>query len=206
MLVTKRYEQLVSTPSDINEHLPTLYRYAQTCDTIAELGVRDIVSTWAFIKGLSDNKGGNRRLYSVDLCKPPQIEEVAEIAREAGVDLTFYESDSATVEFSTPVDLLFIDTWHVYAHLKRELKHHVNATSPGRYIILHDTEVDKDSGESIREGMDIRMQSKRFGYPEDEIRCGLKRAVDEFLEAHRGTWVIREHFPNNNGLTVLERA
>ena len=34
------FNNLKSTPSDINEHLPTLLRYAQECDHITEMGVR----------------------------------------------------------------------------------------------------------------------------------------------------------------------
>jgi hypothetical protein len=29
-----KYEQLRNTPSDINEHLPTLKKYTEECDTI----------------------------------------------------------------------------------------------------------------------------------------------------------------------------
>jgi hypothetical protein len=43
------FNNLKSTPSDINEHLPTLLRYAQECDHITEMGVRWVVSTYAFV-------------------------------------------------------------------------------------------------------------------------------------------------------------
>ena len=42
----QRINQLFQTPSDINEHLPTIIKYGQECDHITEMGVRGIVSTW----------------------------------------------------------------------------------------------------------------------------------------------------------------
>ena len=41
--------------SDINEHLPTLKRYAEDCDHITEMGVRWLVSTIAFMMGQPKN-------------------------------------------------------------------------------------------------------------------------------------------------------
>ena len=42
--VKNRYTRLCATKSDINEHLPTLYRYATQCERIVELGIRGGVS------------------------------------------------------------------------------------------------------------------------------------------------------------------
>ena len=36
-------------PSDINQHLPTLKRYSDQCEVVVEMGVRNVVSTWAFL-------------------------------------------------------------------------------------------------------------------------------------------------------------
>ena len=48
-MIENYYNNLVNTPSDINEHLPTLRKYAEECDHITEMGVRWIVSTYAFL-------------------------------------------------------------------------------------------------------------------------------------------------------------
>ena len=45
----QRINQLYQTPSDINEHIPTLISYGQECNHITEMGVRGIISTWAFL-------------------------------------------------------------------------------------------------------------------------------------------------------------
>jgi len=100
-------------------------------------------------------------------------------------------------------DMIFIDTWHIYGHLKRELeKMHSYAK---KYIVMHDTEIDKIHGESIRVGSNIKLQSIESGYPEEEITCGLQKAIDEFLQNHP-EWRIKDQFTHNNGLTTLERV
>jgi hypothetical protein len=47
-LVDSKYNDVANSFSDINEHIPTLYEYAKNCEVIAEMGVRGVVSTWAF--------------------------------------------------------------------------------------------------------------------------------------------------------------
>ena len=46
-----KYNELCVTPSDINEHLPTLKVYAEQCEHVTEMGVRGIVSTYALLMG-----------------------------------------------------------------------------------------------------------------------------------------------------------
>lgn len=68
------------------------------------------------------------------------------LAAVLGIDLRFVCHNSATVHFGGPVDLLFIDSLHVYGHLKRELDfHHRNVN---HYIIMHDTTTTTDAWES----------------------------------------------------------
>jgi hypothetical protein len=50
--ILSKYNRNCITYGDIHEHLPTLMKYAEECDSIIELGVRGVVSTWAFITGL----------------------------------------------------------------------------------------------------------------------------------------------------------
>ncbi len=47
--VEENYNVLVKIPSDINEHLPVLKKYAEQCDHVTEMGVRYIVSTFALV-------------------------------------------------------------------------------------------------------------------------------------------------------------
>ena len=189
--------------SDINEHLPTLRRYAKECETICEMGVRGIVSTWALLAGLMDSEHQNKRMVCVDIVDT-NMDSIRDIARKVGINVMFMKGDSATLDLPLErTDMLFIDTWHVYGHLKRELiKHHAKVN---KYIVMHDTEIDKIHGESLRNRENIPLQSKQTGYPEEEIACGLEKVIEEFLIEHENKWAIHERFTNNNGLTILKR-
>ena len=55
------YEKMCEKPSDINEHLPTLKKYASECDHITEMGVRTVVSTYALMMGKP------KKLISIDI-------------------------------------------------------------------------------------------------------------------------------------------
>jgi len=100
-------------------------------------------------------------------------------------------------------DLMFIDTWHVYAHLKRELVWHESKVR--KYIVLHDTTVDGVDGEALRTFQDIPRLASMFNYSVAEISVGLWPAVEEFLVSYHGTWELARRYTNNNGLTVLKR-
>jgi len=185
--------------SDINEHLPTLYRYAKECSHITEIGVRSAVSSYAFGFGLKGTP--NNKLIQIDLNDHANIREFASKCAAEGVNTVFYQGNDLDVPME-PTELLFIDTWHVYGHLKRELARWHSSVS--KYIIMHDTTVDEWEGETIRCRMNASEQSRTSGYPIEEINKGQWPAIEEFLRDHP-EWVLKERFTNNNGLTVLSR-
>lgn len=197
------YMKMCRMPSDINQHLEILSNYSTQCQAIAELGVRDCISTWAFINGLKDNNSEIKVLYSIDILDVPDIEFVINQAQDAGIDMKFFKESSLSVQIPTEIDMVFIDTWHIYAQLKRELQRYAPVTR--KYIIMHDTEVDKMTGEAVRLGCDISELSKESGFPEEEISKGLGPAIVEFVNENSDTWRFKEHYSNNNGLTILER-
>ncbi len=206
MSIDQLYHLSCIQPSDIHEHLPTLYNYALECNSICEFGVRNTAnSTRAMVKALVDNRrngnSGELSYIGVDL-NDCGINYIQQICNQNKIDYMFITGDSAKITIPE-VDLLFIDSWHVYGHLKRELeKHHSKAK---KYIIMHDTECDGEEGESIRNKWDTKKQAEETGYPEEEIRKGLRYAIEEFLEAHP-EWKLKEEFKNNNGLTILNRV
>jgi hypothetical protein len=53
--IKSKYNILCDETSDINEHLPTLFKYASECESIIELGIRGCISSWAFVFGLLNN-------------------------------------------------------------------------------------------------------------------------------------------------------
>jgi hypothetical protein len=59
--INKKYEILCNTKSDINEHLPVLFKYASKCDSAIECGVRRCVSCWSLLHGLLSNEAINEK-------------------------------------------------------------------------------------------------------------------------------------------------
>lgn len=199
MSIQSRYLTAAATPSDINEHLPVLFDYTKRCSSVVECGVRDIVSSWAFAYGLMGVPDNQYTL--VDPYRGGEMDSFLTTCRDAGVNAEFVNQSDLECPL-VKADLLFIDTWHVYGQLKRELNRW-NA-SIAKYIILHDTTVDGEKGETIRVGWNATLQSARSGIPVSEINKGLWPAVTEFLTDHP-EWTLERRLTNNNGLTILSR-
>lgn len=184
-------EHITSTPSDINEHILTLKKYAEDCDSITELGVRWVVSTFAFIFAHP------KKITSIDLFHPShwgeeansRIKFVENYSIKNKIDFSFIAGNSCDIEIED-TDLLFIDTLHRYGQLKIELEKHSKKCK--KYIILHDTTLFA----FIDEGIDY-IDTKL-----DTSKIGLWAAVEEFLQENKD-WYIVEKKSNNNGLTVL---
>jgi hypothetical protein len=136
-MIKDEFKLRCDTPSDINEHLVALSELSKECNHITEMGVRYIVSTWAFLEGL---KGRNGKLVSIDIEPPSRfggnLTQVMDMAEEEGVDFEFRLADTLQIEIDE-TDLLFIDTLHEYAQLKEELKLH--ADKARKYIAFHDS-------------------------------------------------------------------
>ena len=95
-----------NTPSDINEHFPALIEYGQKCETIIEMGVRGICSTWAFL-------GTNpKQLTSYDIQDPEEwdqsIQDVYDTAEAYQIPFKFIQADVLKVEIDE-CDLLFLN-------------------------------------------------------------------------------------------------
>ena len=191
--ILKKYGDLSHIPSDINEHLKTLRRYAEECDEIIEMGVRTIVSTWAFLSA------SPKKMTSIDLLHPSaygaNLNEVYESVEGTGIEFNFIESDSLLIDIEE-CDLLFIDTWHDFLQLKKELTRHHSKVR--KYIILHDTV----SFGYANEPLDWNYPPKNTS--ETNLPAGLCPAIDEFLLSNKD-WCLFERHSNNNGLTVLKR-
>ena len=198
-MIHRKFVQACVSPSDIHEHLPTLRRYAEECSHITECGVRTVVSSYAFADALMSKPGAH--LVQVDPQWHSNIGAFQSECASEGLTTSFYKQSDLECPLHE-TDLLFIDTWHVYGQLKRELaRWHPYVRN---YIVLHDTTVDEWQGETIRCGWDADRQSRETGIPADEIRKGLWPAIAEFL-SEKQEWTLRERFVNNNGLTVLEK-
>lgn len=171
------YNEKCSITSDINEHLPTLKKYAEECEHITEMGVRWIVSTYAFLMG----KPKKMVSYDINFINTDQIKEMV----KNDTEFEFKVADTTNLEIET-TDLLFIDTLHNYNQIKAELSLHGNKSN--KYIIFHDTTIFEWIGESYQ----------------GNYERGIWYAIEEFLEENPH-WEILERYTNNNGLTILKR-
>jgi hypothetical protein len=211
-VLIKKFRTMCNTASDINEHLPTLFRYAKQCNSALELGVRGCVSSWAITAGLLENKNGTRKRIFMNDSRECQVGELVDVLEPLGIDVKYEWKNDLEIVFGADekYDMVFIDTWHVYGQIKRELeKFSAIAT---KYIIMHDTTVDEVDGETVREyGYNYQQAFGRAtelaastGIPRDEILKGMWYGIQEFLANHP-EWFIKDRFFNNNGLMVLAR-
>lgn len=174
------YKALCETKSDINEHLPVLYRYASQSKVVVELGTRYAVSTIALLNGLKSETP--KSLFAYDIVRTGEVNICETLAIDNGINFTFTQADDLAIKIPE-CDFLFIDTLHDYKQLSQELALHSGRVR--KWIALHDTtsfgHVDESGGGS-----------------------GLMKAVNEFLAY--GNFKIKESYRNNNGLTILERV
>lgn len=134
MTIEKKYQQLLKKPSDINLNFPMIRESVEKGDRVVELGVRNCVSTWALLAGKP------KWLVSVDVVQPADeiLIEVGKTADAEGIEFGFVQQDSTTV-FIPNIDVLFIDTLHLYSHIVKELFRHSEQVN--KRIIFHDFKI-----------------------------------------------------------------
>lgn len=193
------FMNLVNQPDrgsvDIVEHLPTLRNLANECKHVTEFGTRWGISTSALICGQPDT------VVSYDINRgffEPYKSEAEALAQTAGVNFQFVEGDVLGVDIEE-TDLLFIDTYHTYNQLTKELNKHSSKVK--KYIVLHDTVT---YGTEDEKPYDNGVVSDQLTGLQSATQ-GLWMALEDFLEANTD-WMVKEHYENNNGLTVLERV
>jgi hypothetical protein len=188
--ILEKYNHHKNTPSDINEHLETLYNLGQECSHITEMGVRWVSSTWPLVYS------NPKKIISYDIVTNPNIIEVINLCNEYSVDYSFHEKDVLNIEIE-PTELLFIDTLHTYNQLINELKIHSNKVS--KYIVLHDTEFFGRVDETVYEHASYLIKESAT------TKQGLMTAVEDFLLTDLGqSWELFKIYENNNGLTILK--
>ncbi len=185
MNIETKYAECCAIESDINHLLPYIRQYAAMGESYTEMGVRRPTSIYA---GLS---AGCKVVRGYDIGRYPEVDELEQLAKDAGVDFEFIQKDVLTIDIE-PCDMLFIDTWHVYGQLKAELARH--APNVKTRIGFHDTTsfewVNEDAYEGVSQGL--------------EPGVGLWPAIQELLDT--GEWVIEFRTTINNGLTIIKRA
>lgn len=193
-MIQEKFLQACSKQSDINEHLPTLLRYGKECNHITEMGVRDVVSTWAWLMAQPD------KLVCYDIVKSDAIN----LAIEHSDIINFIEADVLKIEIEE-TDLLFIDTLHTYTQLKQELALH--ASKVREYIVFHDVVTygykPEPSQFNTHKGV-VKQHEKILANYVDGDK-GIMPAIEEFLDENP-EWRVKEMFTNNNGLLIIQRV
>jgi predicted O-methyltransferase YrrM len=148
-----------------NQHLVTL------CMLVAEFGLKTSLeigtqyghSTVALLEAAKTIDG---RVYSVDV-EPCTEARDRVLAAGLGANWTFVQGDALRLRpptFPEGVDLLFIDTFHLYSQTARELDHFTPYLKPRGWIVLHDAVTFPGVSKAVREFME-RNPKRFFFYP-----------------------------------------
>jgi predicted O-methyltransferase YrrM len=185
------YYTLSQEPRDSDWHLMTLFSLVlqNKSKNILELGVRFGDTTEPMIAGASLTGG---KITCVD------IEQTLWICPEDLKDIyTFIKSDAikfleGAVSQNEYYDFIYIDDWHTYPHVKRELELIDQLSDEKTIILLHDLMGSKCAP-------DYYNPINARGTEWDE--GGPFRAVNE-LDLAKWEWMT---VPVNNGLTLLRK-
>ena len=134
--LAKLLETTTKGTGDSDKHILTLFSLAvgAGAKNIIELGVRDGQTTLPLVMAAKHNGG---KLYSVDIKPQPDT-----ISKDYLSHLEYHQKD--TIEFLSEwnsekdIDFIFIDDWHSYEHVKKELEILDTLVSPRTLIVLHD--------------------------------------------------------------------
>ena len=129
-------ENTLRGEADSSGHVMTLFGIAlgSRGKTFVELGVRDGHTTLPLLAA-ARLLGGV--LHSVDIRDKPAL-----VDEEHQPHWRYHQSDALRFleawDPRTPIDLVYIDDWHAYDHVKRELEVLDRLVSPTTVILLHD--------------------------------------------------------------------
>jgi len=158
------FKFLSDEPGDLDEHMDVIREYASKSETIVELGVRKLVSTWALLAGYP------KKIICVDNVHPRDygaegvLNDAIQSCKEEKIEFEFLLANDLEIELPE-VDLLFIDTLHYYDQLTAELKLHANKAK--KYIIFHDTEL-PEMGQAIHDFLKINKTWKIIEHHRNE--------------------------------------
>ena len=191
--------------SDINEHLPRLFVESLRMQPrlIVELGVRGGASTFVFERVA---QRCDAALVSVDIEDCTQASRYPHWHFVQSDDVAFAERFPAwCAEHDLPaaIDVLFIDTSHVYDHTVAEIDAWFPLLADRALVFFHDT----------NQQLLYTRDDKSIGQGWDNDR-GVIRGLEQYFNqsfneqvdfAHvEPGWLIRHH-ARCNGLTILEK-
>lgn len=197
--------------SDISDHLPTIFAdiVGARPRLVVELGTRGGESTKTILAAASHS---DAFVLSVDIdnCAGVAIPDALKSRWEfiQSDDVAFgrerFEGWCAAKGIEPVIDVLFVDTSHLYEHTVSEIAAWERFVPPGGIILFHDT--------NLRPyGRTVGNRLLNLGWDNER---GVIRAIEEFLGQRydensffvdtRNGWLVRHH-PNDYGLTLLRR-
>jgi predicted O-methyltransferase YrrM len=172
---------------DSDRHLITLFAIALASKgkTYVELGVREGHTTEPLLKAATLNGG---HLWSVDIQDP--------VYKPEANNHTFHKQDALAFLKEWPedkkMDFVFVDDWHSYEHVKKELEYLDRYVGPSSVILLHDL---------------------MYGNTDPFYHCDLSHGGSQWEGGgpYRAVAELNPQFwewstlPWNNGLTILRK-
>lgn len=192
-------------PTDMSDHLDVLFAESLLVQptTIVELGVRGGESTFAFER-VSRRTGAD--LVSVDIEDCSGATDYSNWHFVQADDVEFagrFESWCEDRNIDPEVDVLFIDTSHLYSHTLEEIRNWFPHLSRPSIAFLHDTNLTpygRHKNGTLCRGWDNDRGVIRA--LEDYLDCSFRES-EQFTTIH-SDFVIK-HYPYSHGLTVLHR-
>jgi predicted O-methyltransferase YrrM len=174
---------------DSDKHLMTLFSVAISCGAknILELGVRHGSTTLPLLCAaqLTGGKVTSVDLEATSFSCPSEFTNI----------WTFVQSDAIKfleTKSNPPYDFVYIDDWHAYSHVKRELELLDSMVTPSTVILLHDLMYGNNEP---RYHTDLTLKDGQWA------EGGPYRAV---AELNPQFWEFAT-IPSNNGLTLLRK-
>lgn len=215
--INDEYEKLLNYESNFNDktipsgicsiylHLEKIKKISSICSVVCEIGVEEIVSSIAIIRGLELSILNNKIYYGYDIIdrQTSRWNDLKTLAIKRNINMVFKLGNSIKSSLPTEnIDMIFLDGWHVYGQVIRELNYF--GPKINKFICFHDTTVDGEFGETIRSGWDAEKQSKETGIPIEEINKGIWSAIIDWLKENT-EWIIYRKYEYNNGFTILTK-
>ncbi len=191
--------------TDINDHLLTIYRESIEIKPklIVELGVRGGESTFVFERVA---RKFNSILISVDIedCSKITNYEKWFFIKKDDIQFSREFKQWCTQRGIEPsIDILFIDTSHLYSHTKEEIKSWFPFLSKKCKVIFHDTNISflfKRKDGSLQNGWN----NNRGVIRAIEEFCGKKFNEKIEFKDYCKNFEIK-HYPYCSGLTILTK-
>jgi predicted O-methyltransferase YrrM len=136
----KLIEKTLNGSGDSDRHLMTLFSVCLSLKpkSILEIGVRNGDTTASLLEAA---RMTNSTLYSVDIQEtsysPPEYLKDNWIFNKS-CSLEFLDNWYKAYGSSNKFDLVYLDGWHSYDHVKKEMEYLDKLVSPGSVILVHD--------------------------------------------------------------------